>query len=95
LPLRYNDGRPVGDDKFYQTREELTAQFGGLNFQPNAVRGIWVQEGVRYEDELMRFVVDVEDTPENDQFFKAFKASLISRFEQIEIYIPSYPVDIL
>ncbi len=95
LPLRYNDGRAISEDRFYQTREELIAQFGAINFQPNVIRGIWVHEGTRFEDELMRFVIDVEDSAENQQFFRDFKATLIQRFEQIEIYIASYPVDIL
>ncbi|HVC95842.1 MAG TPA: hypothetical protein VND64_19280 [Pirellulales bacterium] len=49
LPLRYNDGRPID------------AQFGGLSVQPNVVRGIWIHEGARYEDELLRYVVDVKE----------------------------------
>jgi hypothetical protein len=54
-----------------------------------------VFEGSRYEDELRRFVVDVEDTPENHQFFVAFKQTLLERFEQVEIYIACYSIDIL
>ncbi len=95
LPLKYNDGRPVDQDLFEQTREELVAQFGSISIQPNVIRGIWVHEGTRYEDELLRYVVDVEDTPENQQFFVTFKATLLERFEQIEIYVASYAVDIL
>jgi hypothetical protein len=59
------------------------------------VRGIWVHEGTRYEDELLRYVVDVDDTPENEHFFASFKATLLERFGQIEIYVASYLVDIL
>jgi hypothetical protein len=95
LPLKHNDNQPVSHELFEQTREELVAQFGGLSYQPSVVRGIWVHEGRRYEDELIRLVVDVEDTPENHRFFAEIKALLINRFEQIEIYIASYPVDIL
>jgi hypothetical protein len=95
LPLRYNDGRPVNEELFEQTRQELVAQFGAICFQPSVPRGIWVHEGTRYEDDLLRFVVDVEDTPENQQFFAQHKATLLQRFEQVEIYIVSYPVDIL
>jgi hypothetical protein len=95
LPLKYNDGRPIDEELFEQTREELVAQFGGLCVQPNVVRGIWLQEGTRYEDELLRYFVDVEDTPENEQFFVSLKATLLERFEQIEIYVASYLVDIL
>ena len=43
----------------------------------------------------LRFVIDVEDTPENEQFFTQYKPILLERFAQIEIYIVSYPVDIL
>ncbi len=95
VPLKFNDGRPVPEELFEQTREELVAQFGSLCFQPNVLRGIWVHEGTRYEDELLRFVVDVDDTPDNEHFFTRFKATLLERFEQIEIYIASFPVDIV
>src|SRR5438067_1085196 len=95
LPLRYNDGRSIGDDKFDQTRAELVDRFDGISFQPQSIIGMWVHEGVRYEDTSVRLSVDVEDTPENRQFFVDFKKTLLDRFEQIEIYIASFPVDIL
>ncbi|MCI0462293.1 MAG: hypothetical protein L0Z62_35525 [Gemmataceae bacterium] len=93
MPLTHNDGRPVSPEQFAQTRDELIAQFGALTFLPQPVFGIWVHEGTRYEDESRRLLVDVEDTPENEQFFASFKATLMERFEQIEIYIISYPID--
>jgi hypothetical protein len=95
LPLQFHDGRPVPDDLFEQTREELVAQFGAISVQPNIVHGIWVREDTRYEDELLRIVVDVEDTPDNEQVFTRYKANLLERFQQVEISIVSYPVDIL
>jgi hypothetical protein len=95
LPLKYNDGRPVSEGLFEQTREELVGQFGAISIEPGLVRGVWVHEGTRYEDELLRYVIDVDDTPENQQFFVDFKARLLARFDQIELYIAPYPVDIL
>jgi hypothetical protein len=95
LPVRHNDGRPVSGDLLEQTREELIARFSGLQIQPHTVLGLWIYEGSRFEDELRRFTIDVEDTPENQQFFADFKQTLLERFEQIEIYIVSYPVDIV
>lgn len=95
LPTKYNDGRPVGDDLLEQTREELVTQFGALTFVPQAVLGIWQHEGQRFKDESVRLVVDVDDTPDSLCFFVNFKEKLLQRFEQIEIYIASYPVDIL
>lgn len=93
LPLKHNDGRLVSALAFEQAREELVAQFGGISLQPNTVQGIWAQEGVRYEDELLKYVVDVEDLPDTQQFFIDYKRSLLERFEQIEIYIISYPIE--
>jgi hypothetical protein len=95
LPQKHNDGRLVDPGHFEQTREELVAQFGAVSLQPGVVHGIWVHEGTRYEDELLRLIVDVDDTPENQQFFVAFKNVLLQRFEQVEIYIASYPIDLL
>ena len=95
LPLRHNDGRPVSDDILNQTREELVDRFDGVSIQPQSILGIWVHEGVRYEDTSVRLTVDVDDTPENRQFFIDFKATLLQRLEQVEIYIVSHPVDIL
>ena len=95
LPVRHNDGRPVSGELLEQTREELVAAFSGLTFVPHTVLGIWVHEGSRFEEEMRRLVVDVDDTPENRLFFGRLKQTLLERFEQIEIYIASYPVDIL
>jgi hypothetical protein len=95
LPLTHNDGRTVDPDKFQQTRDELVAQFGAVSISAFAVLGVWVHEGTRYEDELRRFTVDVEDTPDALQFFATYKPKLLERFEQIEIYIASFPVDIV
>ncbi len=95
LPLRYNDGRAVEDEKIYQTREELVARFDAVALQPGVVQGTWIHEGVRYEDDLRRVVVDVEDVPETRQFFLNYKPVLCERFQQLEIYIASYPIEIL
>jgi hypothetical protein len=76
-----------------QTREELLARFDGLTVHPQTLLGIWQHEGERYEDELVRFTVDIEDTEENQFFFTNLKATLLERFQQVEIYIISYPID--
>ena len=95
LPLKHNDGTIVPAELFEQCREELIAQFAGLSLQPSVIRGIWISEGTRFEDELLRLVIDVEDTPENRSFFVTYKAVLLERFAQVEIYIVSFPIDVL
>lgn len=95
LPLMHNDGRPVDPEKFSQTLEELLTELGAVSISPHAVRGIWVHEGARYEEESRRIEINVEDSSACAEFFVALKATLTERFEQIEIYIVSYPIDVL
>jgi hypothetical protein len=95
LPLTHNDGRPVNREMFLQVQDELTTRFGAVSFAPQIVRGVWIHEGRRYEDESFRFSSDVDDTPENRAFFARYKLTLQERFEQIVIYVRSYPVEII
>ena len=95
LPLVYNDGRPVEPEKHEKTREELIARFGAVSLLPATLRGAWVHEGHRYEEDFIRLLVDVPDTRANRQFFLRLKATLLKRFEQLEIYIVSYSLDVL
>jgi len=95
LPLRHNDGRPVTSDKFGLTRQELLAQFGAVSTYPQSLLGTWMHEGTQYDDELLRVVIDVEDSQEIREFFRSFKSVLLERFEQLEIYIVSYPIDVI
>src|SRR5438105_73574 len=76
LPVRFNDGQPVSGELLEQTREEIVGRFGGLTIAPHTVLGLWIYEGTRFEDELRRLWVDVEDTPENQEFFMGYKSLL-------------------
>ena len=95
LPLTHNDNRPVSAEKFYETRNELVSRFGAVSVAPGSVLGEWVHEHQRYEDESLRLVIDVADTSESREFFIEFKQTLCQRFEQIEIYIVSYSIEVL
>jgi hypothetical protein len=85
----------VAGESFDQTRQELVAQFGAISFFPQSLPGTWTHEGSRFEDELVRVVVDVDDTSDSRRFFMEFKAVLLERFEQLEIYIASYPIEVI
>lgn len=95
LPLKYNDGTPVEPEKFQETRRELVAQFGALTMDAPPVSGLWISGGREYRDELIRFVVDAEATPDTDAFFRDFKERLKDRFRQVEIWITAYPIRLL
>lgn len=95
LPIRYNDGTAVEPEKILITRREMAARFGVLTFLPQPIHGEWMHQEARYEDVNLRIVVDVEDTPENAEFFVQLKQTLKERFRQIEIWIVSYEIRIV
>ena len=59
------------------------------------MRGAWEHQGAIYEDNLTRFYVDVPDLPQHREFFREFKETLKGRFEQLEIWITSHPLDVI
>jgi hypothetical protein len=95
LPLFYNDGRPIEDEKFVETDDELVQAFGATSTDSVIVRGHWVYQSTRYEDRLVRIRVDVADTPENWQLMRGAKDSLKQRFAQLDIWITASRVEVI
>jgi homoserine trans-succinylase len=95
LPLRFNDGQPVPDDLVADTLLELRQQFGAVSSETQVIRGIWEHQGQSYRDDLVRVFVDVADVPESRHFFIDFKERLKSRFQQLDIWVTTYPIEVL
>ena len=95
VPLLFNNGQPVPETLLTATFIELRDQFGAASWETQALKGGWEHEGAVYLDNLTRFFVDVPDLPEHREFFVAFKARLKKRFDQLEIWITSHPVDVI
>jgi hypothetical protein len=95
LPRQFNDGQPVPDDLFATTLLELRAHFGAVSSETQVIRGLWQHEGQVFRDDLVRVFVDVADVPENRQFFLQFKETLKARFQQLDIWMTSYPIEVL
>jgi len=95
LPLRFNNGQAVPDTLLVDVVQELERHFGSVSSETQIIRGVWQHEGVSIRDELVRVFVDVPDLQEHREFFLAFKERLKQLFGQLEIWITSYPVDIL
>ncbi|MEW6482660.1 MAG: hypothetical protein AB1397_06675 [bacterium] len=94
LPLKYNDGTYVEYEKIQLTKRELIDRFGAITIEPQFF-GWWVYEEKEYEDELLRVVIDTQDTQKTEDFFKSYKEILKERFKQIEIWITAYPIRII
>jgi hypothetical protein len=48
-----------------------------------------------YEDELIRLILDVDDTPENRDWFLRWKETLKGRFQQLEIWMVAISIEVL
>ena len=95
LPSRFNDGRPIPETLLADTLLELRARFGAVSCETKAVQGEWESEGVMHRDELAKVFVDVADTVENRQFFIQFKERLKARFQQLEIWLTTFPIELI
>lgn len=97
LPARFNDGHEVVETCMRcvpDTLMEVVDRFGALTFDPHPANGVWTQRGMRYDDQLYRLTLDVPDTDDTRHWIAMFKKALLERFDQLEIYIVSYPVDV-
>lgn len=95
LPLLFNDGKPVPEDLIADTLLELEQRFGAVSSETQTIRGRWHHEGVGYRDDLLRIFVDVPDEPEARQFCAEYKERLKARFQQLDIWMTTYPVEVL
>ncbi|MBI3823275.1 MAG: hypothetical protein HY289_11450 [Planctomycetes bacterium] len=94
VPQQFNDGSPVPDELVGETIGELRVRFGALSSETQIIRGIWEHSGQIYRDEFIRVFVDVEDTSENQQFFRDYKEQLKVRFQQIDVRVTTYLVEV-
>lgn len=95
LPLRRNDGTPMPDDLVADTLIELEERFGAVSCETQSIRGHWRYEGQSYRDDLIRVFVDVPDAPESREYFVECKERLKVRFEQIDIWMTTYLIEVL
>lgn len=95
LPLRFNDQEPIPDTLLGETAIELRQRFGAVSSETQIIRGLWQQEGQSFRDELVRIFVDVPDTPENRKYFEEYKEQLKARFRQLDIWMTTYPIEVL
>ena len=95
LPLRFNDGQSVPDDLVAETLLELEQRFGAVSSETQTIHGLWRHEGESYRDDLIGVFVDVADEAEYRRFFLEFKERLKARFQQIDIWMTTYLIEVL
>jgi len=95
LPLRFNDGQAVPDDVIAGLLLRLEDRFGAVSSETQTIQGFWHHEGQSYRDELVRVFVDALDVIETRQFFLEFKEVLKIELKQIDIWMTTYPIEVL
>ena len=95
LPSRFNSGEPIPAELFAETLLELEERFGAVSSETQLIDGRWRYQGEVYRDELVRIYCDTPDTPENKQFFVELRTVSKSRFQQLDIWMTTYLVEVI
>jgi len=94
LPLKYPDGTPVPREFITEAQVELARRYGGATLEPARVSGMWMDEGLLVEDELIKLWTDVDDSPEVRSHMVDLRVRLQRKFRQKVIYVTSQPIRI-
>ena len=94
FPLKFNDGQPVPRELIEDTLLELEEHFGAVSCETQIIHGIWRHQGQRFRDDLIRIIVDMENAPQQREFLRSYKEQLKARFQQIDIWLTSHPIDV-
>lgn len=73
---------------------EIVEHFGAASYETQKVEGHWRHAGVVYRDDLVKVVVDVPDSAGNRQWMRQFKGRWKTRFEQLELWMVSYRIEV-
>ena len=95
LPLRFNDGTAVPEKTIADTLLEFESHFGAVSCETQTIRGRWRADGVTYLDDLIRMFVDVEDLDSYREYFVSTKERLKQRFDQLDIWMTTYLIEVL
>ena len=95
LPLRFNDGSEIPSEFVADTVLELRSHFGAVSCESQTIRGIWTHETEIFRDELIRVFVDAPDSDASRAFFLGFKERLKARFDQLDIWMTTYPIEVI
>jgi hypothetical protein len=74
---------------------DLEERFGAVSAETQLIEGRWRHQGELYRDELIRVFCDVPDTDQNLQFFVELKERLKARFQQLDIWMTTYPLGVI
>ena len=87
LPLAYNDGHAIPEEKLNACKKLLLDEFGGFTHFPQENEGAWQLGGVVFHDQIIIIRV-ISDHPEQTRhFFSELRIELMRELEQADILI--------
>lgn len=94
LPITYNDGRPIPDEKLDVVQQQLVSRFGGVTIQQRKfpLHGIWQGDTRMYFDQVIVMVVLDFRPRGSTRFIARLKSTLLREFDQKEILITESPL---
>jgi hypothetical protein len=96
LPLSRGDGQPDAAELIAATLLELRQRFGATSTETQTIHGATGSSfGQLERDDLIRVFVDVPATRDETSFFEQYKAVLKERFQQADIWMTTYPVEVI
>lgn len=95
IPVNYNDGTPVEDEKLVRVRERLLGEFKHLTYLPAENQGFWTQNSVIYRDRIVMYRVVANDVRRARRIFRKLKEDLKRELRQEEIFIVEKDVNVL
>jgi hypothetical protein len=97
LPLKYNDGKDIEDEKLREVKAELVDAFGAITVSSlsSPYQGTWKYGGVEYIDDIIKIEVVATNDKATKKFFKNFKERLKESLQQIDILITTHGIQVI
>jgi hypothetical protein len=94
LPLQFNDGTEIPPEWLADAVLEIVEKFDAASYETQKVEGHWRYQEVMYRDNLVKIVVDVSDLDENREWMRQFKIRWKEKFQQLDLWVVSYVIEI-
>lgn len=97
LPLKYNDGKDIEEEKLREVKAELVDAFGAITVSSlsSPYQGTWKYGGVEFIDDIIKIEVVATNDRATRRFFKAFKERLKKSLRQIDILITTHGIQVI
>jgi hypothetical protein len=94
IPINYNDGTLVEDEKLIQTYDDIVERFSACSMNNSETTGRWMDPKTKtyYNDKLRSIWVLCEDSKDNRDYFNRLRTELCERFKQKEILMYYNPI---